>query len=194
VRVITFEDLLEEREHTIVQRWEDAVFSVYPSDSAALFRAQQDPFSNPLGRSVREGTRGLFQTIRDGMDPEKLRAYLDQIVRIRAVQELTPSQALSFVFSLRSIVREVVPEAQAEARYRKELLALDEKIDEVALAAFEIYASMREEVSRLRIAEVKRQVSWVMEKINRQGDGLEEVLEDSSQQTSAYENVQREDL
>ena len=31
-------------------------------------------------------------------------------IRIRAVQEMTPGQALSFVFSLRSIVRDVIPE------------------------------------------------------------------------------------
>jgi hypothetical protein len=177
VHVVTFGDLLEKRKDTIVERWVDAVLSAYPSESAALFQAQRDPFANPLGHSVREGTRGIFQTILDGMDQEDLRTHLDKIVRIRAIQQFTPSEALSFVFSLRSIIRELIPEAAADARYREELADMDRKIDGVALAAFELYAARREEVSQLRINEVKRQVAWAFGK-----------------KASTDDNVQREDL
>ena len=190
----TFGDLLEQRKGTILDRWVDAVLSAYPSESAVLFRAQRDPFANPLGHSVREGTRGIFETILGGMDRDDLRTHLDKIVRIRAVQQFSPAEALSFVFSLRSIVRKVIPEAEVDARLREGLTALDAKIDEVALAAFDLYAARREEVSQLRIGEVKRQVAWVVGKINRQRDGLADMLENSSQKTSRYDNVQREDL
>ena len=169
----TFGDLLEERKDTIVGRWVDAVLSAYPADSAALFQAQQDPFANPLGHTVREATRGVFQVILDGMDPDELRGQLDPIVRIRAVQQLTPTEALSFVFSLRSIVRDVIPEAESTPKLRPQLLGLDAKIDQVALAAFELYARRREEVGELRIREVKRQVAWVMGKINKEPAGPE---------------------
>jgi hypothetical protein len=190
VHVATFGDLIEARKDTIVERWVDAVLSAYPSESAALFQAQKDPFANPLGHSVREGTRGTFQTILDGMDPEELRTHLDKIVRIRAVQQFTPSRAVSFVFSLRSIVREVIPEAEADPRLREGLADLDTRIDEVALAAFGLYAARREEVSKLRIGEVKRQMTWVLGKINRGSRGTENVLEESKQETSTYDNVQ----
>jgi hypothetical protein len=192
--VETFGDLLEMRKGTIVERWVDAALSSYPSESAALFRQQQDPFANPLGHSVREGIRGVFDSIRDGTDPEELRARLDQIVRPRAVQQLTPAEALSFVFSLRSIVREVIPESGEDPRLRKGLDELDERIDTVALAAFDVYAARREEVGQLRINEVKRQVAWVLKKLNRQGEGNDDVLKDSKLKASTYNNVQREDL
>lgn len=189
-----FGDLIDARLDAIVERWGDAVLSAYPPDSAALFRAQQDPFANPLGASVRKGTRGVLGAMLNDMDQEGLRSHLDEIIRIRAVQQMTPAEALAFVFSLRSIVREVVPEAEADPRYREDLAELDRKVDKVALSAFEIYAARREEVSELRINEVKRQVSWVMGKMNRQDDGPEEPTEDSTTRTSTYENVQREDL
>lgn len=189
-----FGDLLDARLDTIVERWGDAVLSAYPPDSAAIFRKQKDPFANPLGASVRKGTRGVLGAMLNNMDQEGLRSHLDEIIRIRAVQQMTPAEALAFVFSLRSIVREVVPEAEADPRYRGDLAEMDRKIDEVALSAFEIYAARREEVSDLRINEVKRQVSWVMGKINQQDEGPEESTEDSTSKTSTYENVQREDL
>jgi hypothetical protein len=197
--VVTFGDLLEERKDTIVERWVDAVLAAYPSDSAAIFQAQKDPFANPLGHTVRESTKGVFQVILDGMDRDELRKQLDPIVRIRAVQQLTPPEALSFVFALRSIVQDTIPEAKADPRHGGGIAKLNEQIDQVALAAFELYAARREEVSQLRIGEVKRQVAWVMAKINKQDQALaseaaEDVLEDSSQKTSTYDNVHREDL
>ncbi len=190
---MTFGDLLEERKDTIVERWVDAVLAAYPSESAAIFQALKNPFANPLGHTVRESTQGVFQVILNGMDKEALREQLDPIVRIRAVQQLTPPEALSFVFALRSIVQDTIPEAEADPRHGEGIAKLNEQIDEVALAAFELYAARREEVSQLRIGEVKRQVAWVMAKINKQ-DQAEDVLEDSSQKTSTYDHVHREDL
>jgi hypothetical protein len=192
--VPTFGDLLETRKDTIVDRWVDEVLSAYPSDAAALFRKQRDPFANPLGHSVREGVRGVFQAILDGMPEEPLHEHLDRILRIRAVQEITPTEAVSFVFPLRAIVREVIPEAEEEKRHRGGLAALDRTIDQVALAAFELYAARREELSRLRVNEVKRQVAWFFEKMRGPDAGPDEMFEESNRQTSAYDNAQGEDL
>ena len=187
-------DLLRERADTIVERWVGEILSSYPSDAAVLFRKQQDPFANPIGHSVREGTRGIFQAILEGMDPEELRSHLDEIVRVRAVQEFAPSQALSFVFSLRSIVRDVIPELDADPRLHREVAELDAKIDRVALTAFDVYAERREEVSQLRINEVKRQVAWVFEKMNQRDAKASGAEGAPDPDAFAEKTVQREDL
>ncbi|MGW8268592.1 MAG: RsbRD N-terminal domain-containing protein [Longimicrobiales bacterium] len=185
---------MRERTDTIVERWAGEVLSSYSSEAAVFFHKQQDPFSNPIGHSVREGTRGAFQAIRDGMDLEELRSHLDRILRVRAVQDFAPSQALSFVFSLRSIIRDVIPELDADPRTRREVAELDDRIDRAALVAFDIYAERREELSRLRVNEVKRQVAWVFEKMN-QRDAAASGPEGTSDLTAAvFDNVQREDL
>ena len=189
-----FGELLKERTDTIIERWVEVVLSSYPSEAAALFQKQKDPFANPIGGTVRRGTRGIFQAILNGMDPDELRSHLDEIVRVRAVQDFTPSQALSFVFSLRSIVREVIPELDADPSFHREMAELDAKIDRVALTAFDVYAESREEVSQLRVKEIKRQVAWVFEKMNqRDAAGAEPTMAPDGP-TPAHENVQREDL
>jgi hypothetical protein len=152
---------------TIAERWVEEVLSAYPSDAASLFQREQDPFANPLGHGVREGTRGLLEAISGEMSLDQVRKHLDEIIRLRAVQELSPSQSLSFVFSLKSILRAQIPEAAQDPRLAQELNEVNTRIDRVALAAFDLYADCREEVSQLRISEVKRQVSWVLEKMNR---------------------------
>ena len=187
-------DLLREKTDTIVDRWGEVVLSAYPSDAAVLFQQQQDPFANPIGKSVRDGTRGLFQAILNGMDPEDLRSHLDEIIRVRAVQEISPADALSFVFALRSIIRKVIPELETDPRLLREVAELDEKIDRVALAAFDVYTEAREEVSQLRIKEVKRQVSWVFEKMNQRDAEALQARENPDSEPLVPDNVQREDL
>jgi hypothetical protein len=192
---VSLRNLIEERMDTIVEGWVERVLSAYPPDAAVLFQKERDPFANPIGHSVREGARGILQAILDGMDPEKLRSHLDRIVRVRAVQDFAPSRALSFVFSLRSVIRDVIPELDAEPGLRREMASLDEGIDRVALAAFDLYSECREEVSQLRVNEVKRQVAWVFEKMNQRNTRAHpDDLELPDGDGSAYENVKREDL
>jgi len=192
-------DLLREEADTIIERWGEAVLSSYPSDAAVLFKKQRDPFANPIGASVRSGTRGVFQAILDGMDPEALRSHLDTMVRIRAVQEFTPSRALAFVFDLRSIIREEIPRLDADPRLRRERAELERLIDELALAAFEVYTACREEVNTLRVTEMKRQVSWVFQKLGKEmpdgPDPSRPGFEESPAETERLQdNGQREDL
>ncbi len=187
-------DLLRERQDTIVKRWAEVVFSAYHPDAAVLFQKQRDPFANPVGKSVRDGTRGIFQAILNGVDPEDLRSHLDEILRVRAVQEFSPSEALSFVFSLRSIIGDAIPETREDSRLRKELNELNETIDGVALEAFDLYSERREEVAQLRVKEVKRQMAWVLKKMNLRDGEPGDPPETPEEDPASPHNVQREDL
>lgn len=159
--------LLRERQGEIAQRWTRALLATYPADAAALFEREQDPFANPVGRTIREGTAELLQAILNGMDPHALRRSLDLMLRVRAVQQFSPSQAVGFVFALKPILRAVIPEARSDTELAEALSELDDKVDQVALLAFDVYSECREEISRLRVAEVKRQVAWVMEQLQK---------------------------
>ncbi len=192
-------DLLKDQADTIIERWGEAVLASYPPDAAVLFKKQQDPFANPIGASVREGTRGVYQAILDGMEPEALRSHLDSMVRIRAVQDFTPSQALAFVFDLRSIIREEIPQLDADSGLHRERAELERIIDGLALAAFEVYTACREELNTLRVTEMKRQVQWVFEKLGKEMPEGPEAPGPSfegspAENESLQDNGQREDL
>ncbi len=155
----------------LARRWVEETLATYSEDAAALFARERDPFANPVGESVRKGTRGLLDAVLGEMDPEEIHQHLDHLVRVRAVQQFPPSRALAFVFSLKPILRDVLPEAAQDSSLRKGLAELDTRIDRVALMAFDHYSVCREEVSQLRINEAKRRVAWILEKIN-QRDGV----------------------
>jgi hypothetical protein len=160
-------DLLREHRDAIVERWLEDALSMYPAPAAGAFTRRKDPFANPVGNSLRTGTAGIFDAVLEGTDTETIRRHLDEIIRIRAVQQLDAPQAVGFVFRLKDAVRAELQRLNGDPGVWCELAELDRRIDEIALAAFDVYVQCREQVCELRVNEVKRRVSWAMERQSR---------------------------
>ncbi|MHC4128310.1 MAG: RsbRD N-terminal domain-containing protein [Planctomycetota bacterium] len=160
-------DLLRDRRDAIVERWLEDVLSMYPAAAAGAFTRRKDPFANPVGNSLRTGTAGIFDALLDGMDTATIRRHLDEIIRIRAVQQLEAAQAVGFVFRLKDAVRAVLGPLNGDPGLPAELAEFERQVDEIALVAFAIFVECREQVCELRVNEVKRQVPWVMERQSR---------------------------
>jgi len=148
---MSLKTVLSERKAAIVNTWFDQVVGDYPPDSAAIFKRQKDPFANPVGHIARESLGGLVDQLLGDMDAAALRGFLDPIIRVRAVQSFTPSQAVSFIYSLRRIFRESLGErGGAEADWS----ALDRDVDRLALLAFDLYMECREHLFQLRTDDI----------------------------------------
>lgn len=172
--MMTFGKLLREHKDAIVRRWFEEVLASYPGDACAAFMRQKDRFANPVGHSLRVGTRLIFEALLDGMDAEgmddeKVRSYLREIIKIRSVQQFSASQAVSFVFQLKGGIRAELGKAVVDPRYSSALAEFERQIDRIALGAFDVFVECREQVCELRVNEAKRRVSWVMEKLNERG-------------------------
>ena len=170
---MTFRETLEARKETIVAKWFDDALSMYVQDASALFARQKDQFANPVGHSLREGTLAIFEALLNGRDAEKIRQHLGEIIKIRAVQQFSASSALCFIFRLKDIVREEVAEILKDAEILSEYLLFERKVDEVALTAFEVYLECREQLFEIRASEMKRSVSWVVNKLNERENAPE---------------------
>jgi hypothetical protein len=89
------------------------------------------------------------------MDHAAITSYLDPIIRIRAVQNFSPSQAIGFIFLLKNTIRENLNTEITVAHLVDELLALETRIDKLSLIAFDIYMQCREKISDLKANEMK---------------------------------------
>ena len=132
----------------MLDRWLACALQCHSEETARFLGAEKDPFRNPVGHTLRENLAVLLEQVQGKMEPESAQAALENIVRVRAVQELTPSQALQFIFQLRPILRQSLPDAKDEA--------LDARIDQLALWAFDEYTRCRERIADLRISESRR--------------------------------------
>ena len=167
--MMTFGELLRDNKDAIIQRWLEDVLATYPGTSAGAFKRQKDPFANPVGHSLRVGTRAIFEALIDGMDADKIGEYLQEIIKIRAVQQFSASQAVSFVFRLKKAIRAELGKAASDPRFSSELAEIESCIDRIGLAAFDVFVECRERVCELRVNEMKRRVSWVADKMNGRG-------------------------
>jgi hypothetical protein len=164
---MTLRDLLVERESALCGRWRDAILGEYGEATAASWRRERDPFANPVGHVLATGLPALLGAVRHGGDPAAgAVTALENIVRIRAVQDLAPSRAVAFVYLLRKAIREELSAELAGGAHGEELAAVDARIEGLALLAFDTYVGIREEIFHLRQEELKRSVASILRRWN----------------------------
>lgn len=153
---MSLKELLKKKETVIVGQWFDSVVNTYQLDTSRFLKSQKDAFANPVGNSLSQGLKAVFDEMTDRMDSATVISFLDPIIRIRALQDFSASKAVGFVFFLKKIVREqTAKEIQTDEALQKDMLLFESKIDELALIAFDIYMQCREKIYEIKANEVK---------------------------------------
>lgn len=86
--------------------WEDIVLGEYQKDTIRIFKKQKDQFANPVGHKIRVGLAELYDVLCDESDNEVETPGLEDLLKVRAVQPIAASTAVSFVFDLKPLVEE----------------------------------------------------------------------------------------
>ena len=139
----------------ILERWIGEVIEGYPEETAEFLRSQSDRFANPVGARLREGLTQLLDGLLEGVEPTELESALDHVIRIRAVQQFSPSIAVGFVFDLKGLLREVV--GAPGVGLAPWLATLDGRIERLGLYAFDVYMRCREQMWEIRAREIRNQ-------------------------------------
>lgn len=150
-----FKNQLLEKKTAILKKWFDAVADTYPDNTSSFLKKKKAQFTNPVGYNLAEGLEGLFEALLQGVILEKVSVFLDSIVRIRAIQEFAPSEAVAFIFQLKKIVRQELGSDVLQQRMSEELAAFDAAIDDLALYSFDIYMKCREKIYDLKANEAR---------------------------------------
>jgi len=166
---------IAEHQDEILKRWIDSVIDGYPEETAEFLRSKTDRFANPVGAGLREGLTELLDGIIQGVDPEELSSALDRVIRVRAVQEFVPSAAISFVFELKGLLREVVGDTNVETNETSD--PIDQRIERLGLCAFDVYMSCREQMWSIRAQEIRNQSVGIMERVAEWRERREEKSE-----------------
>ena len=160
---------LTEFRDDILERWIDGIIEGYPEETAKFLRSQGDRFANPVGASLREGLAEILDGVLRDVEPDQLTSALDNVIRVRAVQDFKPSAAVGFVFDLKHLLREFAGEG-VDGR----MDTLDHRIERLGLCAFDVYTSCREEMWKIRLREIRNQSVGIMERVAEWREGREE--------------------
>ena len=163
---MSLKELLQQKKSVILERWFDSILETYPTDTRRFLQKKKNRFANPVAHEISRGIEEIFNNILKGADSEDVSPFLDKIIRIRAVQDLSPSQALGFIFDLKKLIREELAENMGESHISEELWELERKIDALGLMSLDIYTKCREKLYELRVKEVKNRVGRLIERAN----------------------------
>jgi hypothetical protein len=149
------ENILVQKKAAILDRCFHLVMDTYPSDTSKFLKQEKDRFMNPVGHTISQEIKALYGELIKEMNSDKVYTSLDNIIRIRSVQDFSPSQAIAFIYLLKRAIREELEFEIRQQGILEELLKFESKIDEIVLFAFDIYMRCREKIYELRINEVK---------------------------------------
>jgi hypothetical protein len=170
------ERFLLSRKEAILQGWCHAVRATYPAETAAFLASEKDRFSNPVGHTLRQTGEVLLEVALSGMERERMESDLSDIVRVRAVQDFSPSQALSFVDAMKEAIRREILPMVAEKTGLTYLLCVESRLDQAMHAAVDLYVACRNQIGDIRIKEAKAEKERLLRLIKAMGRGSDGFL------------------
>jgi hypothetical protein len=161
---MALESLLSQNKPSILRRWFDLILETYPADTAALMRRDRNQFTNPVGSTISREIEVLFKQLCEGIQNGKRRASLDAILKIRSVQDFSPSKAVGFIFLLKRAIGETLKNEICKESVMSEWLGFQSRIDALVLQAFDAYMDCREKICEIRInqAQAERETAFKM--------------------------------
>lgn len=136
----------------IVKKWFDRVVETYPAETARFLKSQKDPFANPVGQATQQSLQALFELLYDDPDRALVLQAMDPVIRIRAVQSFSPSQAVAFIFDLKDLLLEKSAGVSLSTAQRA---VVERRIDQFGLAAFDLYMQCREKIFEIKSGEMR---------------------------------------
>jgi hypothetical protein len=158
--------LLSEKKHEIAKTWFDLIVETYPQDTANFLKTQKNRFGNPVGFTISEGIDAILGELSGELDLARVSPYLDNIIRIRAIQDFTPSQAVGFIFLLKKVIWEALASEIRKNQLFDELLVIESQIDQLANVSFDMYIACREKIYKLRANELRNRTSRILKMSN----------------------------
>jgi hypothetical protein len=152
---MTLKNLLLQKKASILERWFDLILETYPAGASKSLKREKDRFVNPVGQTISREIRALYDGLVQGISTDQLSSSLNNIIRIRSVQDFPPSQAIGFIFLLKKAIREVLESGIQEKQVLEEWLEFQSRIDQLTLLAFDIYMECREKICEIRVNEAK---------------------------------------
>ncbi len=162
---MSLKDLLKKQRDSLLKKWFDLIIETYPADTSEFLK-NQSGFTNPVGQNISQGTRDIFDGLLLDAGPSEIAPFLDSVIRMRAIQDFTPSQAVGFLFLLKKVVRdELLPKIDGSG-LRGELDDFESRIDTLGLLGFDIFMKCREKLYDIKANELRDRTLWLLKRSN----------------------------
>ena len=148
---MSLNELLVKNQEKIAKTWKERVLQI-KLDGKIVPHSSSGQFTNPVHFTISNSLDRILNCLLEGTEIQD--KTLDDILRIRAVQTMPPSQAVSFLFMLKEIIRDT---AKNES-FLKDLAGFELKLDDLLSRSFDVYMACREQIFNLKLTENQKGV------------------------------------
>lgn len=145
----------------VVDEWINVALELFPLKSRSFFKTKADPFDNPIGHALATELPKIFDALADGVELAETADSLDCLTEVLCIQGIPPSEALAFIPRLKQVLdaANIAPPSSSSA-------LCSDRIDRLLLLAFDSYSRQQARIADIRVGEIKRRVSTLIN-INR---------------------------
>ena len=154
--MMNIEELLAANIDAVRQHWLKSIIDTYPPDSREFFASKKDRFQNPVGDALSQLVDSSLQALLKNESEQDFSEILTEFVKMRAVQEFSPSAAVGFILFLKDSVREILSNDLKSNNLTRELAEFGKRVDNILLTAFDIYTKAKEKMYEIRLDEMRR--------------------------------------
>ena len=157
---------LEKHHDKLLEEWFELLIKSYPEESVKYFEKHKNAFTNPVGSNIYMSMDHILRELAGECDANKIYTELQMILKIRAVQDMKASQAVSFIMAFKPLLAKVLEKEINKGEISwAEMEDFYGYIDTIALLGLDIYVESRELIYKLRIEQIK-QTNDILEKAN----------------------------
>jgi hypothetical protein len=157
---MSLQNKIKQKKKVILERCFNLIAGTYPTETSQLLKREKDRFLNPVGYTIQNEMETIFDELTGEMNSNRLYTAIESIIKIRAVQDFSPSDAIGFVFLLKKALSETVGSGEYNTKKEEgmlvtEFIEFEQRIDRVALMAFDVYMECRKKIHEIKLKEVK---------------------------------------
>ncbi len=148
--------LAEFTRQALIDGWLAEMARAFPGQADRPARWDRDPFRNPVAAALRRATSELVDELTGNLDPGRLRDGLVDLVRLRALSDVSPEVSVALVRSSRAVFHRVLtrPDAGFEERAVYDLVA--GRLLEVERLAAELFWQCRTDLCSIAARAARR--------------------------------------
>jgi hypothetical protein len=136
-------------------------------------RKEQNQFKNPVGATFSREIDTLFKQLCHGGLHGECQTSLDAILKIRSVQDFSPSKAVGFILQLKKAIEETLKGEICREQNIEPWRAFQSRIDALALQAFDVYMECREKICEIRVNQAKAEREMALRMMERMNPSKE---------------------
>ena len=165
-------DVIDKKRTSILKSWFNAIVESYPEGAGKYLNNTKNKFSNPIGYTIEHALPPILDAVIRCDVNKAAEKSLDDIIRIRAVQEIEPADALNFINFLRAIIISEISSYINTNSGLNEFLLLEKTFESMTNYAFNSYVKFREKIYEIKANERLKTFEKMIERLNEKYEEL----------------------